>query len=85
MTEIRGPKIARCQHCGRPLRDHPAEKCEERVNLGSYDMSHNTLSEVDRLAGALLKEIMRYKSIESIANSAYGQEFFDLLDYRRHL
>lgn len=83
MSELRiDQRKPRCQHCGLPLDEHQ-QGCV-KADRGAYDMSHNNLVEIDRVAGELLKAVMEFKSIESIQNSSFASEFFELLDARRH-
>lgn len=82
MTELRmGQRKYRCQRCGTPMGDH-GEKCYDPRRT-SFDVSHNNLMEQDVMAGELLAAILEFKSIESIQNSSFANEFFTLLDARR--
>lgn len=80
MTEI-SDRQQRCQHCGMKLTEHFDDCFSSR--RGSFDSSHEHLLELDRLTGELLAEMLRFRSVDSLMNSTFGEEFFALLDARR--
>jgi ribosomal protein S27AE len=80
MTEL-SKRTPRCYQCGVMLADHGSECIA--IDRNSFDCSHEHLLEIDRLAGLLLAEILRFRSLESVANSTFAAEFVALLDERR--